>query len=122
MDSCVICNGPLTGMQRMLCSPACRSKRTMASQAWREAKVRSESKPETKAQKMSTWHAGKEMRTCAWCGNQWLTHPRHGAKYCSPRCAKTPQGPYPSCQVPPGHPSLPPPPLALPPGKSPRAG
>ncbi|MEU7066903.1 HNH endonuclease signature motif containing protein [Streptomyces sp. NPDC046161] len=117
MLTCVICHGPLVGKQRVVCSPACRSKRIVASEAWREAKARSEAKPETKANKRSAWQAGKEIRTCAWCGKQWPTHPRHRAKYCSPRCAKTPQGPYPSCQVPPGHPSLPPPQLALPPGK-----
>ncbi|MGW6872901.1 HNH endonuclease [Streptomyces xanthophaeus] len=94
----------------------------MTSEAWRAAKARSEAKPETKESKRKAWKAGKEQRTCAWCGKQWLTHPRHGARYCSPRCAKTPQGPYPSCQVPPGHPSLLPPSLALPAGKRPSEG
>ncbi|MFG2748022.1 HNH endonuclease [Streptomyces xanthophaeus] len=117
MKSCVICEGPLTGKQRVVCSKTCRSRRTMASTAWREAKARAEAKPATKAKKMMAWHAGKVARTCAWCGTQWLTHPRHGARYCSRRCAKTPQGPYPSCRIPPGHPSLPPPRLALPPGR-----
>lgn len=119
MRSCVVCEGPLTGRQRLVCSPTCRNRRVMASTAWREAKARSEAKPETQAHKRKAWEAGKEVRECAWCGKRWLTHPRHRSRYCSHRCAKTPQGGYPSCTIPPGHPALPPPPLALPRGASP---
>lgn len=90
----------------------------MRSDAWRRAKVRSEAKPEAKARKRAREEASKTGRSCGWCGAIWQVKPTRLSRYCSPRCARYAQLPPPSCRIPPGHPALPPTPLALPAGRA----
>lgn len=77
MKTCVICSGPLTGQQRVTCSPKCRRKRNNTSPAYKKARAK--------------YLAGKGALTaikgheCQWCGEAFESAHR-GAKFCSWSC------------------------------------
>lgn len=108
MKICAVCDGPLTGAQKKLCSTRCKKR----------AKRNSEAKPEAKAKKRAREESSKVARMCAWCGNAWRVNARRASRYCSSRCSRAAQLPPPACVIPPGHPAIPPPPMALPPAPS----
>lgn len=121
MRNCIVCGSPLSGAKRKLCSTRCKNKRLMGSEAWQRAKRKSEASPEARATKRKREEAAKVQRVCDMCGHAWMVQARKPSLYCTPLCARLAQLPPRSCSLPPGHPALPAPPLALPPGRPTRS-